>query len=71
MTEFNYLRSIKALMTIIIDIILIGYAFVEFEDSRDAEDCIKEMDGYRLSGRPIVVEWAKGKRRGGEGGARG
>jgi RNA recognition motif-containing protein len=43
-----------------------SYAFVEFEDSRDAEDAVKEMDGYRLSGRPIVVEWAKGKRRGGE-----
>eukprot|EP01130_Rhizamoeba_saxonica_P002392 TRINITY_DN121_c0_g1_i2.p1 TRINITY_DN121_c0_g1~~TRINITY_DN121_c0_g1_i2.p1 ORF type:complete len:224 (-),score=41.26 TRINITY_DN121_c0_g1_i2:59-730(-) len=46
-----------------------GYAFVEFDSRRDAEDAIDELHGYRLHGRNIVIEWAKGRRRdkGGEG----
>jgi len=41
-----------------------GFGFVEFEDKRDAEDAIKELDGATLLGRRIAVEWAKGPRRG-------
>jgi RNA recognition motif-containing protein len=35
-----------------------GYAFIEFEDFKDAEDAIKEMDGKKLEGQRIVVQHA-------------
>jgi len=41
-----------------------GFGFVEFDDKRDAEDAIRELDGATLLGRHIAVEWAKGPRRG-------
>ena len=34
--------------------------FVEFDDVRDAEDAIHEMNGERLCGDRITVELAKG-----------
>eukprot|EP00005_Dracoamoeba_jomungandri_P011591 CAMPEP_0174263596 /NCGR_PEP_ID=MMETSP0439-20130205/19293_1 /TAXON_ID=0 /ORGANISM="Stereomyxa ramosa, Strain Chinc5" /LENGTH=135 /DNA_ID=CAMNT_0015349019 /DNA_START=24 /DNA_END=432 /DNA_ORIENTATION=+ len=43
--------------------VLKGYGFVEFDDTRDAEDALADLDGALLMGRRIVVEWAKGKRR--------
>ncbi|CAG8468754.1 1518_t:CDS:2, partial [Diversispora eburnea] len=36
-----------------------GYAFVEYQDQRDASDALKETDGMRVRGNRIVVEWAK------------
>ncbi|CAG8534109.1 7318_t:CDS:2 [Ambispora leptoticha] len=36
-----------------------GYAFVEYMDTRDASDALKETDGMRVRGNRIVVEWAK------------
>ncbi|XP_063684278.1 serine/arginine-rich splicing factor 3-like [Bolinopsis microptera] len=36
-----------------------GFAFVEFEDDRDAEDAIREMDDRSVCGNRIRVEWAK------------
>ncbi|CAB5215867.1 unnamed protein product [Rhizophagus irregularis] len=36
-----------------------GYAFVEYQDERDASDAMKETDGLRVRGNRIVVEWAK------------
>ncbi|PIA61380.1 hypothetical protein AQUCO_00300728v1 [Aquilegia coerulea] len=39
-----------------------GYAFVEFEDSRDAEDAIRGRDGYSFDGHRLRVELAHGGR---------
>ncbi|XP_039966013.1 serine-arginine protein 55-like [Bactrocera neohumeralis] len=41
-----------------------GYGFVEFEDSRDADDAVYEMNGKELMGRRIAVEQAKSTARG-------
>ncbi|KAI8327909.1 hypothetical protein BC941DRAFT_445990 [Chlamydoabsidia padenii] len=35
------------------------YAFVEFEDPRDAEDSFNEMHGRRIDGYTISVQWAR------------
>ncbi|KAI1701154.1 RNA recognition motif domain-containing protein [Ditylenchus destructor] len=32
-----------------------GFAFIEFEDARDAEDAVKGMDGNRICGCCLVV----------------
>jgi len=42
-----------------------GFAFIEFEDKRDAEDAVRGMDGQDLDGRRVSVEMARGPRRGG------
>eukprot|EP00897_Mesotaenium_endlicherianum_P007396 jgi/Mesen1/6685/ME000343S05850 len=39
-----------------------GYAFVEFEDARDAEDAIKYRDGYEFDSHKLRVELAHGGR---------
>ncbi|KAG5541593.1 hypothetical protein RHGRI_021432 [Rhododendron griersonianum] len=39
-----------------------GYAFVEFEDYRDAEDAIRGRDGYDFDGHRLCVEYAHGGR---------
>ncbi|XP_073311280.1 serine/arginine-rich splicing factor SR30-like isoform X1 [Primulina huaijiensis] len=40
-----------------------GYAFVEFEDPRDADDAIRGRDGYRFDGYRLRVELSHGGRR--------
>ncbi|CAN7089295.1 unnamed protein product, partial [Brassica rapa subsp. narinosa] len=40
-----------------------GYAFVEFEDPRDADDAIHGRDGYDFDGHCLRVELAHGGRR--------
>ncbi|KAF0308266.1 RNA-binding protein 1 [Amphibalanus amphitrite] len=47
-----------------------GFAFVEFEDPRDAEDAVRGLDGTRLCGERVRVEMSSGKSRS-RGGMRG
>jgi hypothetical protein len=48
-----------------------GFAFIEFEDPRDAEDAIREMNNKEILGCPIKVEESRNGRRGGGGGGDG
>ena len=49
-----------------------GFAFVEFQDLRDAEDAIKSLDGARICGERVRVEMARNRNtRGGGGGGGG
>lgn len=45
-----------------------GFAFVEFEDERDAEDAVHDTDGRELCGARVRVEIARGNGRRGGGG---
>lgn len=40
-----------------------GYAFIEYDDYRDAQEAIKKKDGFKLNGARIVVQPAKGPKR--------
>ncbi|XP_048406242.1 serine/arginine-rich splicing factor 6-like isoform X2 [Stegostoma tigrinum] len=42
-----------------------SYGFVEFEDARDADDAVYELNGKELCGERIIVEHARGPRRDG------
>lgn len=44
-----------------------AFAFISFEDSRDAEDAVRARDGYNFDGYRLRCEFAKGDRRGGGG----
>jgi RNA recognition motif-containing protein len=45
-----------------------GFAFVEFEDGRDAENACKHLDGTRIAGGRIKAEMSHGRTRRGRGG---
>ncbi|CAH1256962.1 SRSF3 [Branchiostoma lanceolatum] len=40
-----------------------GFAFVEFEDPRDARDAVDSLDGRYICGRRVLVEMSHGKKR--------
>jgi len=40
-----------------------GFAFIEFEDPRDAEDAMRYLDRYRLHNRELEIEFARGDRK--------
>ncbi|XP_006895721.1 PREDICTED: serine/arginine-rich splicing factor 4-like [Elephantulus edwardii] len=42
-----------------------GYGFVEFDDLRDADDAVYELNGKDLCGERVIVEHAQGPRRDG------
>lgn len=44
-----------------------GFAFVEFEDGRDAEDACRHLDGTRIAGGRIKAEMSHGRTRRGRG----
>lgn len=39
------------------------YGFVEFDDVRDADDAVYELNGKDLCGERVIVEHARGPRR--------
>jgi len=41
-----------------------GFAFVEFDDHRDADDAVYELNGKELMGERVHVEFARGTARG-------
>lgn len=41
------------------------YGFVEFEDMRDADDAVYELNGKELCGERVIIEHARGPRRDG------
>merc|ERR1719327_2326316 len=43
-----------------------GFAFVEFEDARDAEDSVRGLDGTRVCGQRVRVEMSSGQSRNGD-----
>ncbi|KAI9329661.1 hypothetical protein DFJ73DRAFT_765650 [Zopfochytrium polystomum] len=54
--EFGRIRDLR---------LLVGFAFVEYEDYRDARDAIDRLDGSRLLGERITVEQARTQGRAG------
>ena len=45
-----------------------GFAFIEFEDPRDAEDAMREMNNKEILGSTVRVEESRNNRQGGGGG---
>lgn len=58
-TSSSLLRSLRSFFRFS----LFRYGFVEFEDNRDADDAVYELNGKDLCGERVVVEHARGPRR--------
>ncbi|KAJ1563811.1 hypothetical protein HK096_010905 [Nowakowskiella sp. JEL0078] len=43
-----------------------GYAFLEFDNEKDAEDALNRLNGHLFDGQRIIVEWSKKSVSGGE-----
>lgn len=41
-----------------------GFAFVEYDDARDAEDAVRGLDGTKIAGGRVRVEMSHGRSRG-------
>lgn len=41
-----------------------GYGFIDFEDDRDADDAVHELNGKKLCGQRVTIERATGRPRG-------
>jgi RNA recognition motif-containing protein len=48
-----------------------GFGFVEMGSSEDADNAIRELNGYEMDGRQLTVNEARERTRGGGGGGRG
>ncbi|EDO32443.1 predicted protein [Nematostella vectensis] len=48
----------------------LGYGFVEFDDYRDADDCVYDLNGRNLLGERVVVEHSRNPSRGSDYGYR-
>jgi len=48
-----------------------GFGFVEMSSSEDADNAIRELNGYEFEGRQLTVNEARERTRGGGGGGRG
>jgi RNA recognition motif-containing protein len=40
-----------------------GYAFIEFDDARDAEEALHRLNRTRVFGKEIEIEFARGDRK--------
>ena len=49
------------MLNLFINVSAVGYAFIYFEDERDAEDAIRRLDNvsFGYSRRRLSVEWSR------------
>ena len=40
-----------------------GFAYVQYEDVRDAEEALHELDGYHIHGNALEIQYAEGDRK--------
>ena len=54
-------KSSKSLLNLFINVSAVGYAFIYFEDERDAEDAIRRLDNvsFGYNRRRLSVEWSR------------
>uniref|UniRef100_A0A1I7T9D8 RRM domain-containing protein n=1 Tax=Caenorhabditis tropicalis TaxID=1561998 RepID=A0A1I7T9D8_9PELO len=48
-----------------------GFGFVEFDDKRDAEDAVHDLNGKELGGERVILDYSKPRGGGFSGGGRG
>ncbi|KAI6649359.1 Serine/arginine-rich splicing factor 10-like [Oopsacas minuta] len=40
-----------------------GFAYVQYEDVRDAEEALHQLDGFHMHGNPLEIQYAEGDRK--------